>query len=119
MKAVTPTPKRYVVLCAGCDLLFDTSRRDAMTCSPACRVRFHRNPKRREWLRREADAAGLHPAGILQGAASDTLCPALVTAVLSHTCSIADLEAAVWRAYQTRVRAAQAAYAAEVTRCTA
>jgi len=40
---VTLKPKRYVYVCLGCGLLDETERPDRLTCSPACRVRAHRN----------------------------------------------------------------------------
>jgi len=41
--AVTLKPKCYTFVCLGCDLLAQSSRSDAVTCSPACRVRAHRS----------------------------------------------------------------------------
>ena len=35
---------RRVFVCAACDLLTDSTRAHAITCSTACRVRLHRNP---------------------------------------------------------------------------
>jgi hypothetical protein len=48
--AVTLNDKRntcweWVFTCAGCDLLATSKRSDALTCSPACRVRAHRSGK--------------------------------------------------------------------------
>lgn len=42
---VTPSGKCYewVFKCAGCGLLSSSVRSDALTCSPACRVRAHRS----------------------------------------------------------------------------
>jgi hypothetical protein len=42
--AVTFKPKCYVYRCIACDDFFDTNRSDALTCSPACRVRAHLCP---------------------------------------------------------------------------
>jgi len=42
MTPVTDSAKRYITCCAMCDALFDTPRRDSVTCSPACRTRGHR-----------------------------------------------------------------------------
>jgi len=39
---VTARPKCYTFICVGCGLLAQSSRSDAITCSPACRVRAHR-----------------------------------------------------------------------------
>jgi hypothetical protein len=46
MNSVTLSDKRnweWVFTCAGCDLLASSERSDTLTCSPACRVRAHRN----------------------------------------------------------------------------
>ncbi len=40
---VTVSSKRYIAVCRGCDLMFETSRKDQLTCSDACRVKAHRN----------------------------------------------------------------------------
>ncbi|NRP22390.1 hypothetical protein LPJGGPFB_05649 [Ensifer adhaerens] len=40
---VTYSRKRYISVCVGCDLLFETVRKDQVTCSGACRVKAHRN----------------------------------------------------------------------------
>jgi hypothetical protein len=45
---VTLQPKRYVFQCVGCDLLFCAWRSDQLTCSPACRVRWHRLSRARK-----------------------------------------------------------------------
>ena len=52
---VTFSAKRYsrfgcVFQCVGCGLLSEAERGDAVTCSTACRVRWHRNPRRAEIL---------------------------------------------------------------------
>lgn len=33
---------RYISMCAACHGLFDTRRKDAVTCGPACRTQGHR-----------------------------------------------------------------------------
>jgi hypothetical protein len=64
MTGVTYSSKRYISVCPGCDRLFDTERRDAMTCSPACRVRAHRSGELKR-LRSIAKSLKVRPAGIL------------------------------------------------------
>jgi len=46
---VTHQPRRYVAVCAGCDLLFQKARRDQLTCSAACRVQAHRSGSLKRW----------------------------------------------------------------------
>jgi hypothetical protein len=38
-----PSQQQYISVCAGCDKLFESARRDQLTCSNACRVRAHRS----------------------------------------------------------------------------
>jgi len=63
MSGVTDLRKRYmghlprtsqrVFQCAACGGLADSTRRHAITCSPACRVRLHRHPEiMRDWVER-------------------------------------------------------------------
>lgn len=42
-RPVTLKAKCYTFICLGCGLLAQSERSDAVTCSPACRVRAHRN----------------------------------------------------------------------------
>ncbi|EQD60200.1 hypothetical protein B1A_10216, partial [mine drainage metagenome] len=54
---VTDKPKRYISVCVVCDGLFDTTRTDAMTCSPQCRTRGHRTgaiKRYTEWVHQMA-----------------------------------------------------------------
>ena len=47
-KRYTPAPKRTsprVFACVVCDCLTETLRSHSITCSPACRVKLHRNPE--------------------------------------------------------------------------
>ena len=39
---MTLPAKRYIATCAVCNGLFGSLRKDALTCSPACRTRGHR-----------------------------------------------------------------------------
>jgi hypothetical protein len=42
-KTETLSTKRYVIKCLECGVLDEVSRKNVLTCSPACRVRAHRN----------------------------------------------------------------------------
>ena len=72
----------YVFQCAGCGLLDMADRRDAFTCSPACRVKAHRSGSAAR-LRRIAGNHGIPPALIRQAAAVELLRPDLAQQVKS------------------------------------
>lgn len=57
-------PKRYTC-CLRCERLFVASRRDARTCSGACRTWLSRHPERREELETIAYRADLNTLGEL------------------------------------------------------
>ncbi len=65
-----------VFICAGCGLLSSSQRNDAMTCSPACRVRAHRSGELKR-LRALAEDMRIMPATILHARAVKELCPEL------------------------------------------
>lgn len=77
----------YVFQCAGCGLLDMADRRDAITCSPACRVKAHRSGSAAR-LRRIAEAYGIPPALIRQAAAVELLRPDLVARIKSGAMSM-------------------------------
>ena len=74
--------KRYVFVCAGCGCLDDASRRDVMTCSPACRVKAQRSGelRRRRALALEFD---IEPSSMGHAAAAQILCPDLAALIKS------------------------------------
>lgn len=53
----------WVFACANCDGLSESERRDAATCSPACRVAFHRSQRGAE-LRQIADSLQVTVASV-------------------------------------------------------
>lgn len=69
---VTYSEKCYVMTCAGCGGMFEAERKDQLTCSPACRVKAHRNGSSKA-LRVLAESFDLKPSQILQAAAIDKL----------------------------------------------
>ena len=64
----------YVYVCIGCGCLDELDRSDRLTCSPACRVRAHRNGSLKE-LRAAAAEDDLRPAAFLHARAMKTLLP--------------------------------------------
>ena len=64
--------KCYVMVCGGCNCLFDAQRDDQLTCSSACRVKAHRNGSLKA-LRALAESFEIKPGQILQAAAIDRL----------------------------------------------
>src|SRR3546814_723951 len=98
----------YVHVCAGCDLLFDTARRDQLTCCGACRVRAHRNGSLKT-LRADAERFDIEPGAILEAAAFRRLCPELEPKIMSGAMKIKDTRPKVWEAYSALLMKAAAA----------
>lgn len=68
----TYSEKRYIMVCGGCRLMFDSARKDQLTCSNACRVRAHRSGSLKA-LRGLAQQFEVSPGQILQAAAVDLM----------------------------------------------
>lgn len=106
---VTYSRKRYIAVCAGCDLLFEAERRDQLTCSPACRVRAHRSG---ELKRRTAIAASLRiPVAMMGHAQALTrLRPDLEPRIMSGDATYDEMQPEVCEAFwQAAWEAARAA----------
>jgi len=69
---VTVSSKRYIAVCRGCDLMFETSRKDQLTCSDACRVKAHRNGSLKA-LRDFCKAFDIEPHMLVQADAAKRL----------------------------------------------
>jgi len=67
---------RYIRICPGCHQLFDTGRRDRVTCSTRCRVRIHRSAAH-QTKRQDYERQGLDEADVAELAALQLLCPAI------------------------------------------
>lgn len=96
--AVTPKPKCYVYVCAGCDLFDVSERSDARTCSTKCRVRAHRNGSL-QTLRALADRMDIPAALIQQAVAVQRLRPDLFDQVGAGKVTFDDISAEVWAAF--------------------
>lgn len=103
MDAVTHRIKCYVFVCLGCGMLAHSARSDAVTCSPACRVRVHRNgtakSERAVWQRHDL------PLSIVQQVkAVRELAPELMPALERGEMAL-DNEARtlIWRRYWARL----------------
>lgn len=95
---VTDEPNRNIIsYCPCCETLYEASRRDQLTCSPACRVRAHRTGSLDE-LRRIAKTLHIHPALILRAHAVEMLRPDLAQRMaageVDHEDILDELEAA-------------------------
>ena len=91
-----------VFVCLGCGLLEVSERSDAVTCSPACRVRAHRNGALKR-ARAEARAARV-PLGLIQQTyALVALCPHLIPGIEAGRIEIDDTREEVWKAYWARL----------------
>lgn len=95
---VTHSPKCYVSVCVGCDLLFQTSRKDQLTCSTACRVRAHRNGSV-EALRVVAMKMKIPPALLQRCKAVDRLLPHETTRLIAGEVEVDDLQERVGSAF--------------------
>lgn len=109
--------RTYIYVCAGCNLLDETFRRDTLFCSPACRVREHRNGSL-DTLRAFAAANDIHVSEILRAKAIERLCPDLVPRIMSgeiRRTDSADVQRQVSREFTKLVmRLARERQAAEV-----
>lgn len=76
----TYSSRRYIIRCAGCRLLAEVSRKDASTCTPACRVKAHRNgiaKRLRENARMWGVDGDVTPASLARAEAARVLAPEL------------------------------------------
>ena len=89
MKSVTHTSKCYIHACAACDLLFETTRPDQITCCPACRVAGHRSGTLKR-LRALAKSNQLRPDMLCKVKAIQRLCPELEVQLRAGTLTIDD-----------------------------
>ncbi len=103
--SVTLNHKRYIFVCCGCDLLAESSRSDALTCSGACRVRAHRSGIKKE-LRNLARMVGLVSddgkllvAGIKQAEAIKRLRPDLYVDLEAGTLTLTQAQPEMYRSY--------------------
>ena len=101
----TYSRKRYVSGCPGCDGLFESARADQVACSPACRVRIHRQPGLVAELRALAAAMRITVALGQQGAALLRLCPELEAPIMAGTLTIEDAQPQVLAAFNKLVLA--------------
>ena len=69
--------KCYIICCAICGRLHETSRRDALTCSSKCRVSLHRHPERLQDFRKVCTQMDVSPISVLMAKAVIRLRPDL------------------------------------------
>lgn len=101
-----PTPNVFV--CVGCSMLAMSDRTDALTCSPACRVRAHRNGGLKR-LRVLAEQADIPPGILLRVKAIKELCPHLGARIVQSRpgarFGVDDAREEVWEALKARLKA--------------
>lgn len=97
------TAKRYIITCAACGCLAEVSRTDALTCSPRCRVRLHRDPDRLVELTGMAKRMEITPFSILQAQAIVELRPDLGDRIRQGTLKLDDAQGEVGKAFNRRV----------------
>lgn len=102
MTSETYSRKRYVSVCLGCRTLFDTVRRDQMTCSSACRVKAHRNGEIAN-RRALADECKVAPASIGHAIAVDLLLPDQSSRIMAGAVTIDDVMPELVRAFDRLV----------------
>ena len=98
--SVTVKPKCYTKICCGCNMLFQSERSDALTCSTRCRVQAHRNGSLKE-LRARAELWRIHPSLISMAHAVRLLCPELSARIEAGEVELeeAEVQAEVSRAF--------------------
>ena len=94
--------KRHIFVCAGCDLLAESSRSHATTCSPACRVRAHRSGELKRLQKNTS--AGVTCAEVLRAAALLRLRPHLEASVVAGTLTIDEAQPEVCNAFDEVLR---------------
>lgn len=107
---VTLNPNRYphVFVCLGCGLLAESSRSDACTCSPACRVRAHRHGEHTQRLHAIAKGLDVSIAQVLHAKAIGELLPELARRYLTGGKQDPNERRLLWEAYWDRVMIAVA-----------
>jgi hypothetical protein len=92
--------KRHIFVCAGCDLLAESSRSHATTCSPACRVRAHRSGELKRLQQFiSSNGGGPTTAEVLQSMAIDRLAPELGAPIMAGTINASDIQRALCNAF--------------------
>lgn len=104
-RPVTPSRKRYVSVCAACDGLFEASRADQVTCSPACRVRLHRHPELVAHQRQMAAHMAVPLVLMLKAGAIRRLCPELEAPIMAGTLTIDAAQPQVCAAFRALLQA--------------
>lgn len=84
-----------VFVCLACDLLADSMRSDALTCSPRCRVWLHRHPERLERLQALCAPMRLAPAMVQESLAIERLRPDLRARIAAGELSHDDVRAEI------------------------
>ncbi|CAI2936056.1 hypothetical protein [Aminobacter niigataensis] len=90
MSAVTYSSKCYTSVCVGCELLFQSVRRDQLTCSSACRVSAHRNGRLKA-VRKLADDFKTQPELLQFAKATSLLRPDLDARIASGEADFDDI----------------------------
>ena len=112
--SVTASATCYIIRCAGCGLLEQTTRSDSLTCSLACRVLGHRNGAT-ETVRRMAKIARVTPGMIVRCQAILCLRPDLGERIRRGDLEIDDAEtrremaAAFWALVMSKIGLCQSA----------
>jgi hypothetical protein len=97
-KPVTYSTKCYTYVCAGCGGLAQTERKDTLTCSPACRVKAHRNGSLTR-IRVLANRFNVLPSMMLQTKAQKILRPDLNERLLSGEIDIYSVQGEISKAF--------------------
>lgn len=110
LDAVTPGSNCYphVFVCLGCGRLAESSRSDARTCSPACRVSAHRHGEHTQHILDIARSLDVTIAQVLHAQAIAELLPDLAQQYLTGGKKEPDERRLLWEAYWDRVMLAVA-----------
>ncbi|AWC25475.1 hypothetical protein CO731_04972 [Aminobacter sp. MSH1] len=100
--SVTDEPNRYIIsYCPMCETVYEASRRDQLTCSPACRVKAHRTGRLDE-LKRVAKFLDIHPSLALRAQATEILRPDLGRKIAAGEIDYDDILSEMDAAYNAR-----------------
>jgi hypothetical protein len=101
--SVTDEPNRYIIsYCPCCETVYEASRRDQLTCSPACRVKAHRTGRLNE-LKRVSKFLDIHPSLALRSQAVEILRPDLAQRIAAGEIDHDDIGPEMEAAFNARV----------------
>ncbi len=106
--------KCYIITCLVCERFHEVTRRDALTCSGACRVWLRRHPERLQDFRKVCKHMDVTPVSVLMAKAVIRLRPDLGERISAGELTVEDAQSLVASTFHDLVmKIAKAETAAE------